>query len=58
MGHDPINNPIPTYEARLMLNEPTKLGELKKQRNLVFGTRNKEGREVRERAESTRYEKK
>lgn len=29
-----------------MLNEPSKLGELKKHRNLIFGTRNKEGREL------------
>ena len=25
-GHDPVNNPIPTYEARLFLNEPNRLG--------------------------------
>jgi hypothetical protein len=41
MGHDSINNPIPTYEARLLLNEPTKLGELRRHRNLIFGTRTK-----------------
>lgn len=41
MDHDPVNNPIPTYEARLLLNEPTKLGELKRHRNLIFGTRTK-----------------
>jgi hypothetical protein len=44
LGNDAVNNPIPTFEARLMLNEPNKLGELKKQRNLIFGTRSKEGR--------------
>lgn len=44
MGHDAVNNPIPTYEARLQLNEPNKLGELKKHRHLIFGTRSKEGR--------------
>jgi hypothetical protein len=48
MGNDTVNNPVPTFEARLLLNEPAKLGELKKHRNLVFGTRSKEGREVKE----------
>ena len=56
VGHDPVDNPMPTYEARLMLNEPGKLAELKKHRNLIFGTRNKEGREVAKLDKSLRYE--
>jgi hypothetical protein len=57
VGHDPEKNPMPSYEARLMLNEPAKLGELKKHRNLIFGTRSKEGRE-RSIDSSIRYENK
>lgn len=46
MSHNAINI-ILFYEA-LQLNEPNKLGELKKHRHLIFGTRSKEGREVKE----------
>lgn len=34
------------------------MGELKKHRHLIFGTRSKEGREVKEYSESDRYAKK
>jgi hypothetical protein len=26
VGHHAVDNPMPTYEARLMLTEPTRLG--------------------------------
>lgn len=41
-----------------MLNEPGKLGEVKKQRHLAFGTRSKEGREAVSIDEGIRYKAK